>query len=132
MPQVLPGSAGDVFDFTAAQENTFMLEGCEIQVFVRDDQTNPENTATMARELIDVEDVDILVGTVSSGATATLQGIAFESKVPLIVAPAAANDITGERLQRIYFPHQPQQLPGCDQRMSVPGEAVRQLCPDRP
>lgn len=97
------GSAGDVFDFTATQENVFTLEGCEIQVFVRDDQTNPENTATLARELIDVNDVDILVGTVSSGATATLQGIAFESGIPLIVAPAAANDITGKDFNEYTF-----------------------------
>ena len=97
------GSVGDVFDFTTDQENTFMLEDCEIQIFVRDDQTNPENTATIARELIDVQDVDILVGTVSSGATATLQGIAFESGVPLIVAPAAANDITGKDFNEYTF-----------------------------
>ncbi len=97
------GSVGDVFDFGATQENVFTLEGCEIQVFVRDDQTNPENTATLARELIDVHDVDILVGTVSSGATATLQGIAFESGIPLIVAPAAANDITGKDFNEYTF-----------------------------
>lgn len=98
-----PGSAGEAFDFTATQENTFTLEGCEVQVFVRDDQSNPENTATLARELIDVNDVDILVGTVSSGATATLQGIAFESGIPLIVAPAAANDITGKDFNEYTF-----------------------------
>ncbi|MFN2146492.1 MAG: substrate-binding domain-containing protein, partial [Anaerolineales bacterium] len=98
-----PGSVGDVFDFATAQENTFYLDGREIQVFVRDDQSNPENTATVARELIDVEGVDILVGTVSSGATATLQGIAFESKIPLIVAPAAANDITGKDFNEYTF-----------------------------
>ncbi|MDZ7843414.1 MAG: substrate-binding domain-containing protein [Anaerolineales bacterium] len=98
-----PGSAGEVFDFTATQENTFTLENCEIQVFVRDDQSNPENTATLARELIDVNSVDILVGTVSSGATATLQGIAFESGIPLIVAPAAANDITGKDFNEYTF-----------------------------
>lgn len=98
-----PGTAGEVFDFTATQENTFTLDGCEIQVFVRDDQSNPENTATLARELIDVENVDMLVGTVSSGATATLQGIAAESGVPLIVAPAAANDITGKDFNEYTF-----------------------------
>ncbi|RME07703.1 MAG: ABC transporter substrate-binding protein, partial [Anaerolineae bacterium] len=98
-----PGSAGEVFDITATQENTFMLDGCEIQIFVRDDQSNPENTATVARELIDVEGVDILVGTVSSGATATLQGIAAENKIPLIVAPAAANDITGVNFNEYTF-----------------------------
>lgn len=97
------GSAGEAFDFTATQENTFMLDNCEIQVLVRDDQSNPENTATIARELIDVEDVDLLVGTVSSGATATLQGIALESGVPLIVAPAAANDITGKDFNEYTF-----------------------------
>ncbi len=97
------GSAGDVFDFTATQENTFMVDDCEIQVFVRDDQSDPQNTATLARELIDVNNVDILVGTVSSGATATLQGIAFESGIPLIVAPAAANDITGKDFNEYTF-----------------------------
>jgi branched-chain amino acid transport system substrate-binding protein len=98
-----PGSAGETFDFTQTQENTFQLDNCEIQVFVRDDASNPENTATVARELIDVEGVNILVGTVSSGATATLQGIALENQIPLIVAPAAANDITGANFNEYTF-----------------------------
>lgn len=97
------GSAGDKFDLTQTQENVFKIDDCEIQVFVRDDASNPENTATVARELIDVEKVNILVGTVSSGATATLQGIALESKIPLIVAPAAANDITGVNFNEYTF-----------------------------
>ena len=50
-----PGSAGEKFDFTQTQENTFKIDDCEIQVFVRDDGSNAENTATVARELIDVE-----------------------------------------------------------------------------
>ncbi|GAB4466316.1 MAG: substrate-binding domain-containing protein [Anaerolineales bacterium] len=98
-----PGSAGEKFDFVATQENTFKLDNCEFQVFVRDDASDPNNTATVARELIDVEGVDILVGTVSSGATATLQGIALENQIPLIVAPAAANDITGVNFNEYTF-----------------------------
>lgn len=98
-----PGSVGEVFDFTKAQENTFKLDNCEFQVFVRDDASTPDTTATVARELIDVEGVNILVGTVSSGATATLQGIALENKIPLIVAPAAANDITGADFNEYTF-----------------------------
>lgn len=97
------GSAGDKFDISVTQENDFMLDDCEIQVFVRDDASTPDTTATIARELIDVEGVNILVGTVSSGATATLQGIAAESKIPLIVAPAAANDITGVNFNEYTF-----------------------------
>jgi branched-chain amino acid transport system substrate-binding protein len=97
------GSVGDKFDITQTQENVFKIDDCEIQVFVRDDGSNAENTATVARELIDVQKVNILVGTVSSGATATLQGIALESKIPLIVAPAAANDITGVNFNEYTF-----------------------------
>jgi len=97
------GSAGDKFDFAAAQENSFMLDNCEVMVYVRDDASTPDNTATVARELIDVQGVNVLVGTVSSGATATLQGIAAESKIPLIVAPAAANDITGVNFNEYTF-----------------------------
>lgn len=98
-----PGTAGEKFDFTQTQENTFKLDDCEFQVFVRDDASTPDNTATVARELIDVQNVNILVGTVSSGATATLQGIALESQIPLIVAPAAANDITGVNFNEYTF-----------------------------
>ena len=82
---------------------SYMLENCEIQVYFRDDQSNPENTATVARELIEVEGVDVLVGTVSSGATATLQELARENQIPLIVAPAAANDITGANFNEYTF-----------------------------
>jgi branched-chain amino acid transport system substrate-binding protein len=96
------GSVGDVFTIEDAS-NTFMLDDCEIEVILGDDQSNPENTATIAREMIEVEGVDVLVGTVSSGATATLQGIAAENKVPLLVAPAAANDITGVNFNEYTF-----------------------------
>ncbi len=98
-----PGTAGEVFDFTTVQENTFMLDDCQIIVYVADDQSTPDTTATIAREMIEVKGVDILVGTVSSGATATLQGIAAENQIPLIVAPAAANDITGVNFNEYTF-----------------------------
>jgi branched-chain amino acid transport system substrate-binding protein len=77
------------------EDNSFMVDNCEVQVLIRDDQGSAETTATLARELIEVDGVDLLVGTVSSGSTATLQEIALENDVVLIVAPAAANDITG-------------------------------------
>lgn len=85
------------------EENVYQLDNCEIDVLVRDDQGSAETTATLARELIDVEQVDLLVGTVSSGSTASLQEIAAENQVPLIVAPAAANDITGVNFNEYTF-----------------------------
>jgi branched-chain amino acid transport system substrate-binding protein len=96
------GSVGPVFKIEDKQNN-FTMDNCEIQVIVADDQSDPENTGTIARELIDVQKVKLLVGTASSGATATLQGIAMENKIPLIVAPAAANDITGKDFNEYTF-----------------------------
>ena len=82
---------------------SYMLDDCEIQVFVRDDQSNPEITATVGRELIEVEGVDIIVGTVSSGATASLQELAAENEIVHIAAPAAANDLTGATFNEYSF-----------------------------
>jgi ABC-type branched-subunit amino acid transport system substrate-binding protein len=48
-----PGSAGDVFALDK-KTNTFKVDDCEITVIVADDQGNPETTATVAREMIEV------------------------------------------------------------------------------
>jgi branched-chain amino acid transport system substrate-binding protein len=85
------------------KDNVFKVGDCEIQVIVKDDKGVVDTTATVARELIEVSKVDILVGTVSSGGTATLQGIARDNKKPLIVAPAASNDITGKDFNEYTF-----------------------------
>lgn len=97
-----PGSAGEVFTVDM-KENTFTIDGCEITVLVADDQGNPETTATVARELIESQGVDMLVGSVSSPTTATLQGLAQENQKVLIVNPAAANDITGVNFNEYTF-----------------------------
>ncbi|NTV37946.1 MAG: ABC transporter substrate-binding protein, partial [Anaerolineales bacterium] len=57
------GSAGEVYNFSTTQENTFMLGDCQIIVYVADDQSTPDTTATIAREMIEVKGVDILVCT---------------------------------------------------------------------
>jgi len=97
------GSAGEKFDITVTQENTFKIDNCEITVYVRDDGGKAENTTTVANELIEVQKVNILVGTASSANTTVLQGIAAQNKIPLIVAPAAANDITGKDFNEYTF-----------------------------
>ncbi len=79
----------------AADGDSYFLDDCEIQVLYRDDQSNAETSVAVARELIEVDDVDILVGSVSSGVTAGIQTLALENDVIHIAAPAAANDLTG-------------------------------------
>jgi branched-chain amino acid transport system substrate-binding protein len=83
-------------DGLSTPEQTYMLEDCEINVVFKDDQSNAELSATAARELIEVNGADIIIGSVSSGVTATLQEIARENDVILIAAPAAATDLTGK------------------------------------
>ncbi|MEN8114108.1 MAG: substrate-binding domain-containing protein [Actinomycetota bacterium] len=78
-----------------ASGQTFTLDGCEIEVIYGDDTSDAETSATIAREMIEVEGVDIIVGSVSSGVTAGIQQLAFENDVIHIAAPAAANDLTG-------------------------------------
>ena len=97
-----PGSVGDVYTLGAG-ENTFMVDDCEVIVYVGDDQTNPETSAAIAREMIESQGVEVLIGTVSSGVTATLQEIAAENDVVLIAAPAAANDVTGVNFNEYTF-----------------------------
>lgn len=98
-----PGSAGPVFDRAKDKSNTFKIDGCEITVVIGDDKGNPETTATVARELIEVQKVDMLSGTVNSGGAATLQGVAKANKKVLIVQPAASNDTTGKDFNEYTF-----------------------------
>lgn len=97
-----PGSVGEVYALGDG-ENTFTIDDCSVTVFVGDDQSNPENSAAIAREMIEAQGVQVLVGTVSSGVTATLQEIAAENKIVLIAAPAAANDVTGVNFNEYTF-----------------------------
>lgn len=79
----------------AGENDVYTLGDCQIEVIYKDDQSDAEATATLARELIEVDDVDIIVGSVSSGATAGIQELALANDVIHIAAPAAANDLTG-------------------------------------
>lgn len=73
-----------------------MIDNCEIRVVFKDDQSNAELSGTAARELVEVEGAEIIIGSVNSGVTATLQEIARENNVILIAAPDAATDLTGK------------------------------------
>lgn len=79
----------------AGDDNVYTLDDCQIEVIYKDDQSNAETSTAVARELIEVDDVDIIVGSVSSGVTAGIQQLAFDNDVIHIAAPAAANDLTG-------------------------------------
>ncbi len=83
-------------DGLAVPEQTYMLDDCEIRVVFKDDQSNAELGAAAARELIESEGAQIIIGSINPGVTATLQDIATASNAILIAAPTAANEVTGQ------------------------------------
>ena len=87
----------------SGDEQIYMLDDCEIRVVFKDDQSDADLSTTVARELIEVEGADIIIGSVSSGVTAGLQGLARDNDVILIAAPAAATDITGKDFNENTF-----------------------------
>lgn len=86
-----------------ATGGTMEVAGRPIEVIVRDNASDPETAVNDARELIEAEGVDILVGTCSSGATMAVQQVAAENEVILIAEPGAATDITGANFNPYTF-----------------------------
>ncbi|MDX2160822.1 MAG: substrate-binding domain-containing protein [bacterium] len=71
------------------------VAGRPVEVVVRDNGSNPDTAAQQARELIEQEGVEILVGAPSSGVMTGVQQVAVDSDVILFAAPAASPAITG-------------------------------------
>ncbi len=72
------------------------IAGRPVELLIRDNGSDPAVAADQARELIEAEGVEVLVGAPSSGVTAGLQQVALDNEVMLFVAPGASPTITGE------------------------------------
>lgn len=86
-----------------ATGGTMEVAGRPIEIIVRDYANDAELAATQARELIEVEGVEVLVGAPSSGVTQGLVDVAAEYDVILMAGPAADPRITGEFFQPTTF-----------------------------
>ena len=86
-----------------ATDGTLEVAGRPIEVIVRDYVNDPNIAATQARELIEVEGVEVLVGAPSSGVTQGLVSIAAEYGVVLMAGPAAAKNLTAELFEPTYI-----------------------------
>jgi len=86
-----------------ATDGTMEVAGRPIEIVVRDYANDAELAATQARELIEVEGVEVLVGAPSSGVTQGLVDIAAEYDVVLMAGPAADPRITGEFFKPTTF-----------------------------
>ncbi|MDP1980318.1 substrate-binding domain-containing protein [Undibacterium sp.] len=79
------------------------INGRKIKVLVKDDQSKPDLGRTALAEAFGDDKVDIAVGTSSSGSAIAMLPVAEEYKKILIVEPAVADAITGEKWNRYIF-----------------------------
>ena len=70
------------------------VAGRPVEVLVRDNASDPDTAATQARNLIEVDGIELMVGAPSSGVTLGLQQVALDNDVLLFAAPGASPAIT--------------------------------------
>ncbi len=77
--------------------------GRKIEYVKRDDGFKPDIALSMAKELILKENVDVLIGSVSSAAALAVSEFSAREKVPYFVTNAKSEKITGEKGHRYLF-----------------------------
>jgi branched-chain amino acid transport system substrate-binding protein len=86
-----------------ATNGSMEVNGRKIEVIEKDDQLKPEIGKTLLAEAFGDEDCDLAVGPTSSGVALAMLPVAKEYKKILIVEPAVADAITGEKWNKYIF-----------------------------
>ena len=75
-----------------------------VEIIYRDDESDPDKTATRIRELIDDDEVDYLLGPYSSTLTAPASTEAEASDVILMAGNGAADSLYGRGFRSLFTP----------------------------
>ncbi len=86
-----------------ATKGTMTVDGKTIVIITKDDQGKPDLAKSALTEAFEDDGADIAVGTTSSPATIAMLPVAEEHKKILIVEPAVADQITGDKWNRYIF-----------------------------
>lgn len=112
---LITGKTGALEAYAKETETGFMLgleyltngkmeiNGRKIKVILKDDQGKPDLGRTLLAEAYGDDKADIAVGTTSSGSALAMLPVAAEYKKILLVEPAVADIITGEKWNRYIF-----------------------------
>lgn len=84
----------------AVQSRLGEIAGSTIEVVREDTEVKPPVGLAKTRKLILQDQVDVMVGIVSSGVLGAIRDFVHQSGTPLIVANAGNDDATGERCSR--------------------------------
>ena len=77
--------------------------GRKIAFTTRDDKFKVDICLSMAKELVMNEKIDILMGTINSGATLAVSEYCKTEKIPFLVTFSKSEKITGEKGHRYVF-----------------------------
>src|SRR3954470_4419586 len=112
---LIAGKTGALEAYAKQTETGFMMgleyltkgsmtwQGRKITVIVKDDQLKADLAKTLLEQAYNDDKVDLAVGTTSSAAALAMLPVAEESGKVLIVEPAVADAITGEKWNRFIF-----------------------------
>src|SRR3954449_6140699 len=89
--------------FEYATKGTMAVDGRKIVLITKDDQTKPDVAKTALAEAYEDDGVALAIGTTSSAAALAMLPVAEEHKKILIVEPAVADQITGDKWNRYIF-----------------------------
>jgi branched-chain amino acid transport system substrate-binding protein len=84
-------------------DGTRTIAGRPIQLVLKDTASNTEKGATLAREAIEKDGAEILLGVPSSPTALAVGGIAAQNKKVYIAGPAASDAITGANFNPYVF-----------------------------
>ncbi len=77
--------------------------GKKIEFVTRDEKFKPDIGLAMAKELVLKENVDLLMGTISSATALAVSDFAKKEKIPFLVTNSRTEKITGEKGHRYVF-----------------------------
>jgi len=89
--------------FAYATDGSMVAGGRPSELIIKDDTSTVDAGAAAARELIEAEGVEVLIGNSSSAVALQVQQIATENDVVYFAAPAASPDITGKNFNDHTF-----------------------------
>jgi branched-chain amino acid transport system substrate-binding protein len=84
-------------------QGSLSLNGRKITVLPKDDQGKPDVAKSLLEQAYADDKVDLAIGTTASGSALAMLPIAEDAKKVLIVEPAVADSITGEKWNRYIF-----------------------------
>ena len=96
-------STGFMMGLDYATGGTMMVAGKKLVVIEKDDQGKPDLGKSLLAAAYSDDKVDVAVGPTSSGVALAMLPVAEEYKKILLVEPAVADSITGDKWNRYIF-----------------------------